>query len=86
MTACSRAPLGLLPAPFLANLASLSWRERELWIRLSQIRHDHWPHVDFGLCEGVGGKTGERQLWIRMPGLGGNISVGTLLLEISSPP
>ena len=28
----------------------------------------------------------ERQLWIRMPGLGGNISVGTLLLEISSPP
>ena len=23
------------------------------------MRHDHWPHVDFGLREGVGGKTGE---------------------------
>ena len=28
----------------------------------------------------------ERQLWIRTPGLRGNISVGTTLLEISSPP
>ena len=27
-----------------------------------------------------------RQLWIRTPGLGGNISVGTTFLEISSPP
>ena len=27
-----------------------------------------------------------RQLWIRTPGLGGNISVETPLLEISSPP
>ena len=35
------------------------WQVRELWIRLSQIRHDHWPHVDFGLREGVGGKTGK---------------------------
>ena len=27
-----------------------------------------------------------RQLWIRTPELGGNISVGMTLLEISSPP
>ena len=33
--------------------------QRELWIRLSQIRHDHCSHVDFGLRKGVGGKTGE---------------------------
>ena len=32
---------------------------RELWIRLSQIWHDNWPHVDFGLRKGVGGKAGE---------------------------
>ena len=33
--------------------------QRELWIRLSQIRHGYWPHLNFGLCKGVGGKTGE---------------------------
>ena len=40
---------------FLGKSLSL----RELWIRLSQMRHAPWPHVDFGLREGVGGKTGE---------------------------
>ena len=33
--------------------------ERELWIRLSQIRDGYWPHLNFGLRKGVGGKTGE---------------------------
>ena len=47
--------------------------------------------MEFSLLKKVLGFNDEaflnrRQLWIRTPGLGGNISVGMPLLEISSPP
>ena len=40
-------------------MCSHAIRKRELWIRLSQIRDGYWPHLNFGLRKGVGGKTGE---------------------------
>ena len=39
-----------------------------------------------GTAAPLGHASEQRQLWIRTPGLGGNIAAGTPLLEISSPP
>ena len=41
------------------------------WLNASPLRSRFWK---------------QRQLWIRTPGLGGNISVGTPRLEITSSP
>ena len=56
------------------------------YLNCSDMRLEY--HVRNNQClryfVGLGVK--ERQLWIRRPGLEGNISVGTPLLEIGSPP
>ena len=59
MTQGHHEQLSNFPCEYPLAMRNQSWKERELWIRLSQMRHGHWPHVDFGLRKSVGGKTGE---------------------------